>query len=158
MEHIWNGLSEIELRALLDHPGVLEDKLFVAALRAVQAGISKERLSNRMKNLAQILDLPRLDLELLRQWNKVVVFDIQEIDRPIRKPKKYSGYVKSPSAVGGKRSSKINLDPGIFEWSSMSEIDLFVTLTVGDFIGESLVIHLPDEGPIVPKRLKNVSK
>lgn len=158
MKLIWEGLSEIEMRALLDHPGVVEDNLFIAALRAKMIEIPDPILNSRLKAVTEILELPRLDLSLFMTWKKLCVYDLQEIDKPISKPKKYSGYIKSPSAAGSKsRKTKLS-DPEIFEWSSVNEIDLLHALTVGDFIGESLVIHLPDDGPIRPKRLKSNKK
>lgn len=147
MQYIFEGLSEIMTRALFDCPGVLEDNLFIDALRAKMAGISLDILDRRLESLSKILNIPRLDRKLLLTWKKLCVYDIQEIDKPISKPKKYSGYVKSPSAVGGKHRSGTRPEPEIFEWSSVNEIDFFTALTVGEFIGESLVIHLPDDGP-----------
>jgi hypothetical protein len=125
----------------------MEDKLFIAARRAVLEGIPKNTLNSRLRRITNITGLPRLDFELLKQWKKLVTYDIEEHDRSIRKPKKYSGYVKSPSSVGSKRSTQAHPEPGIFQWSSVVEIDYFRALTVGEFIGASLVIVLPDDEP-----------
>jgi len=153
LKYIWEGLSVFETKALFDHPGTINDRLFVATIKSQLIGIPKKVLDRRLVFLSSFLNIPRLDYLLFKQWKEVCVYEILEIDKPIRKPKKYSGYVKSPSAVGRKRATSTKSDPGIFEWSAIEEIDYFHALTVGDFIGESLVIHLPDDGPIEPKRL-----
>jgi hypothetical protein len=146
MQLLWEGLPENVMKCLFDHAGVLNDNLFIAATRvAVEKEIPERLLNVRIKFITEIQGLPRLDLLLFQQWKKIVAFNIQELSIPIRKPKKYSGYVRSPSSVGGKRRTGGRPEPGTFEWSSISEIDYYTALTVGEFIGESLVIVLPDD-------------
>lgn len=148
MRVLFEETSEVEQRCLYDAPGVLNDNLFISALRAKITGVNLNILSIRLNSLSLLTGLPRLDLPLLRTWEKICVYSIQEFSRAIRKPKKYSGYVRSPSSVGSRRTTKRTLpDPEIVEWSSVKEIDFLSALTVGEFHGESLVIHLPDEEP-----------
>lgn len=138
----------IELRCLYDAPGTLTDKLFVDALRAKTIKVSLETMSERLAYITNILEIPRLDQKLFWQWEKECSYNILEIAQPIRKPKKYSGYVKSPSSVGGKNRKLVQPDPGLFEWSSIETIDFYHALTVGElYLGKSLVIRLPDDGP-----------
>lgn len=155
MENLWGKLNATEVRCLYDSPGVIENQLFISALRAKLTGVSEKTLSDRLAWISKYMELPRLDRPLWEQWKKLCVFSIIEIDKPIRKPKKYSGYIKSPSAAGGKHSHKVHPDPGIFEWSSVSEKDYFRILTVGEYIGESLVLLLPDDEP---NRFETVEK
>jgi len=158
MKNLWRNLNETEVRLLLDCPGVIEDNLYFSALRAKLNGISEKLLNIRLKRISEFTDLPRIDSDLFDTWENIVNYDIEEHDRPIRKPKKYSGYVRSPSSVGTKRSNQVHPDPEIVEWSSFNEIDYYNALTVGEYIGESLVLFLPDDGPKKVRNGKNARK
>jgi len=153
-------MNLVEMRCLYDAPGVLNDRLFVDALRATKNGISLKTLNIRLQLITDYLNLPRLDNQLLSQWRKVALYSIQEFSQPIRPPKKFSGYIKSPSGAGSKSRKSIQPDPGIFEWTTIEEIDFYTALTVGElYLGKSLVIRLPDDDPkIGSKRSKPKEK
>jgi hypothetical protein len=155
MKYLFGSLNDIEMRCLFDAPGVLKDDLFVSARRAQLSGTDNKTLGNRLCSISLMLNKPRIDLYLYKQWG-FCEYQLLEFSKPIRKPKKYSGYVRSPSSVGSKRRINSDLDPGIFEWSPVVQIDYYHALTVGDLIlGESLVMHLPDDEPNRFETVKN---
>jgi hypothetical protein len=148
MKAIFEGLNLVEQRCLYDGPGVLNDELFISALKAKISGTSLNTLDIRLYLISQKLEKPRYDNQLFLTWKGISAYCIKEFDKAIRPPKKFSGYIKSPSAAGSKRMSLSHPDPEILDWSSIEEIDYYTALTVGDlYLGKSLVIHLPDDEP-----------
>jgi hypothetical protein len=154
MTKVLGGLSGEELsRFLYDSPGVLSDELFIAALRAARSGIGIEVLLRRL-NFAQNL-LHRQPWTLQSYWAQInhVKFRIFEFRKSIRKVKKYSGYIRTPSAKGSKSSSNFHPEfPETFEWQSYEELDWYLFLTVGKFLGISAEIQFPDDEPKSSKR------
>lgn len=126
--------SQLEVRLCYDAPGVLNDHLFLDALRARQTGVELNTLLQRMQYLQQLLERPVWSKNLYHTYDKCFVYEIEEIRRSIRKVKKYSGYVRNSSAVGSKRSSNSpKPEPEIFEWTTNEELDYFQFLSVGEF-------------------------
>jgi hypothetical protein len=154
MTKILGGLSGEEMsRFLYDSPGVLSDELFCAALRAARSGIEIEVLLKRL-NFAQNL-LQRQPWTLQSYWAQInhVKFRIIEFRKSIRKVKKYSGYIRTPSAKGSKSSHYLHHEfPETFEWQSYEELDWYEFLTVGKFLGISAEIQFPDDEPKSSKR------
>jgi hypothetical protein len=154
---LWGNPTLKEVQLAYDAPGVLNDELFIAALRA-KMKITPSVLSARLTKITQLLGRKSFSMNMFKTW-KFVSYQVEEQDIPTRKTKGYSGYVRSPSAVGTKRiGPRILPEPEIFEWSEVVEYNYYEALTVGDFnLGESLVIHLPDDEPnrfetVKPKR------
>jgi len=147
------GKAEIdEIRCLVDGISFQKERLFFDALRASQSGIPVQLLSQRLASLSQLLGLPRLDKHLFDTW-KNCVYRLREFDVPIRPPKKYSGYVRSPSSVGSKRRLlRQDLIAETVEWNISEELDYYEFLTVGELRGRSVSFRLPDDGPKGPKR------
>jgi len=127
--------NETELRCCFDAPGVLNDDLFLDALRAKQSKINTEVLWQRIEILQRIFDLTIWNQNLYYTLANVVTYEIKEIRSSIRKVKKYSGYVRNSSAVGSKRkSNNTKPEPENFEWNSGCDRDYYHFLTVGEFI------------------------
>lgn len=114
LKHFLEGLTEAELMALYDAPGVLCDQLFTNALRAKNSLLSersfeKQRwhiLQERVQFLRSKLGLSPWNLNLLHAYSGNLRYELVLVEKRIRKVKKYSGYVKTPSAVGSKRRSQ----------------------------------------------------
>lgn len=151
LKSIFDELNEIELRCLIDAPGVLKDELWIAALRAKQSGLSMEILEDRLKFLNKVMNVDRYDSNLYYTLRKER-FHIVHKERTIRKGKKYSGYARTPSSVGSKNNSKIDLPlPETFDFEDVREIDYFQFLSLGVFSGYSLEIRHPEDGSRRPK-------
>lgn len=127
--------SEAELKVLYDAPGVLNDDLFLDALRAWKSGISEEILWQRLNFLQRLEGLTQWSPNLYYTYNNCFVYELREIRTPIRKVNKYSGYVRNSSAVGSKSQSNLHKpEPEIVEWiNNEKEIDYYFFLTVGEF-------------------------
>lgn len=134
MKAIFNQASKLEYRMLLDWPGVLEDELFVSALRAKLEGIDMETLFQRVAWLQKLEGEKEFSINLFHTLDGVVNFRFMECRVPIRKGKKFSGYVRNSSAVGSKNSKQTFIpEPESFEWTFDVKIDYFQFLSVGRF-------------------------
>lgn len=135
-------LKPLEVRSLIDFPSVLRDNLFVALLRAKLTDVSSEDLLKRF-NFLQSLEQRKLwKLESLNARQGDLKYELMEIRRTIRKVKKFSGYIKSPSSMRSKGRNLTIPDPETFEWSQTDELDYFEFLTVGRFSGTSMEISI----------------
>lgn len=130
-----NFLEEIpvELQMLLyDSPGVLKDDLYLSLLRAKSLNVSKDILLKRYVTLQILLGKRPWSRNLLKQLEGTLSYEIRLVTKPTRKGKRYSGYVKTPSAVGSKRGlGNSKPEPGTFEWNTEFVPDYFEYLTVG---------------------------
>jgi len=134
MKSLIGDLSYTEYRALLDAPGVLKDDLFIDALRAWKTDVPKKILWQRLATLQRWLQKSQWTPNLYYTYNGVVAYELVEARSPIRKVKKFSGYVRNSSSVGSKRrSTSSRPDPESFEWNTNGEIDYYLFLTVGEF-------------------------
>jgi len=134
MKHLNGECNLTEYRCLLDAPGVLRDNLYIDALRAWMTDVPRRILWQRLATLQRLLQLPEWSLNLYYTYNGSVNYEIVEARQPIRKVKKFSGYVRNSSSVGSKRrSSSSRPDPESFEWNTNVEIDYYLFLTVGEF-------------------------
>lgn len=143
MKYYFESMSVFESRMLFDAPGVLKDNLFISLLKARYFDVPSNILLQRLQFLQRYLQRPEWTLNLYYTYKNNIVYELKEIRRSIRKVKKYSGYVKSPSAVGTKKSRISIHDPETFEWESYEELDYFDFLTVGKFSGSSLELQFP---------------
>lgn len=134
MKHLIGDCSLTEYRCLIDAPGVLKDDLYLDALRAWKSDVPQRILWQRLATLQRLLRLPEWSLNLYYTYNGSVNYEMIEARQPIRKVKKFSGYVRNSSSVGSKRrSSSSRPDPESFEWNTNVEIDYYLFLTVGEF-------------------------
>lgn len=143
MKRFFGPMEINEQRLLYDAPGVLTDDLFIELLKAQQFDVQQETLLQRLQFLQRWLQRPEWSLNLFYTYENCVRYEVMEIRRSVRKVKKFSGYVKSPSSVGTKSSKIVRLDPETFEWTSTEELDFFGFLTVGKVSGSSLELQLP---------------
>lgn len=134
MKHLQGECNLTEYRCLIDAPGVLRDNLYIDALRAWMTDVPRHILWQRLATLQRLLHLPEWSLNLYYTYNGSVNYELVEARQPIRKVKKFSGYVRNSSSVGSKRrSSSSRPDPESFEWNTNVEIDYYLFLTVGEF-------------------------
>lgn len=134
MKRLLDLCSDFELRCLYDVPGVLEDNLYIDALRAWTTDVPKDILWQRLQLMQRFLLRPEWSPNLFYTYEGTICYEMMEIQRSIRKVKKFSGYVRNSSSVGSKKSSRISLPiPESFEWNSNEEIDYYHFLTVGEF-------------------------
>lgn len=154
MKALEGSISYTEYRCLLDAPGVLKDDLFIDALRAWKTDVPKHILWRRLNTLQRLLLRPSWELNLYYTLNGVVTYEIVEARSPIRKVKKYSGYVRNSSAVGSKRrTTSSGPEPERFEWTDIIEIDYYQYLTVGEFDN-----GLPGMSTVILKESKERTK
>ena len=157
LKHFYEGLPVNMQRLLFDAPGVIEDDLFLALLRAKISGVPMDVLETRLQSMQRLLGQSPWEMNLLRTFSGVLSYEISEILKPIRKGKKYSGYVRNSSSVGSKRGfGKSKPEPETFEWNTESTIDYFAYLSVGQLSlasGEtSLTLKSPERTKRKPKR------
>lgn len=129
------GLADnSEAQACYDAPGVLNDRLFIDALRAWKTTTPRNVLWQRLQLMQELLQRPVWSENLYYTYDGTFKYELEEIRRPIRKVKKYSGYVRNSSSVGSKRASGFTKpEPERFEWNLDVEIDYYQFLTVGEF-------------------------
>jgi len=134
LECLIEGLSVDELQMLADAPGVLNDRLFISALRAKRTNMELNVLLDRLQILFNLrLTNYQYDLNLFYTYKGTISLQIELTERSIGKFKKFSGYVRNSSAVGSKRNSGLNRrEPEDFQWNSNEEVDYFYFLTVGE--------------------------
>jgi hypothetical protein len=131
LEHFLVGLPEAETQALYDFPGVLDDPLFVNLLRAkfslaLDWQSRQSDLLERVRILRSALGCSNWNLNLLYAYQGNLKYELILTQRRIRPFKKYSGYCKTPSAAGTKRSSfKVGENlPETFDRTKFEERDL----------------------------------
>lgn len=133
-------LPEFELRCLSDFPSVLRDDLFVALLRAKLTDVSSKDLLKRFNFLLSLRDSELWTIESLQARHGDLKYECFEMRKPIRKVKKFTGYIKSPSRMKSTRGKFAIPDPETFEWSESNNLDYYEFLTVGRFSGTSMEI------------------
>lgn len=132
LKHLLIGLSVLELQMLVDEPSLLRDQMYLACLREI--ALSSTNVDNleqrrilvaRLQRLRSMLGLPYWNLNLLNTYLGNLSYSIVLSEQPIHRTKKYSGYVRTPSAVGSKSSRKIfqDLPLEIFDPTLVEVID-----------------------------------
>lgn len=119
LEHFLIGLDRAEFAALLDVPGVLNDRIFIDLLKSkvflLSSGMNEAQarqiLLERVARLQSLLGLTVWSFHLLNTYLGNLKYELFQTEERIRKVKKYSGYIKTPSAAGSKRG----LGPKDFE-------------------------------------------
>jgi len=122
LELFLKGLPNFELRGLIDAPGFFKDHLFLELLQALASLQNcsensidpKEDLLQRLHPVQSLLGMSIWSENLLNTYKGVLRYELSEIRQPIRKVKKFSGWVRNSSAVGSKRrTGSLDLDPEI---------------------------------------------
>ena len=132
MRHFYIGLPINLQRCMYDAPGVLKDDQYLALLQAKMMGVPMDELENRLQRLQRLTGQPIWEMNLLSTFEGVLSYEISEILKPIRKGKKYSGYVRNSSTVGSKRGfGGQKPEPETFEWNTESTIDYLTYFSVG---------------------------
>lgn len=152
LEFLLHGLPEEEQQMLFDGPGVLKDRFFLESIAAFKTDIPREILLQRLDILCSILDRARWGNQLFRTLRGPLNYRIRLIQKPIRKAKKFSGWIRNASAAGSKRFGRGRPEPETFEWVLGDEIDYFHILTVGEFSMNQEVKFLSLKSPIRTKR------
>jgi hypothetical protein len=135
LEHFLQGIPIKEMQALFDAPGVISDNLFLDLLRSKNSLLSlndqlqilsrNKLLLQRLQGLQSMLGITCWTVNLLYTYLGDLKYELVLLRVPIRKVKKFSGWVRNSSAVGTKRSRGKSLDTEIFESSLIEEFDYY---------------------------------
>lgn len=143
-------LETVVFRMLLDAPGVLEDDLFMTLLRVKNEGVDQNVLLQRLQFLQQLIGKPKWTKNLMYTYRGALKYELLEIRTPIRKVKKFSGWVRNSSAVGSKRPSAkpliLNVETSQ-DLISEDQFDFYEFLSVGRLPGilAGAKLSFPDE-------------
>jgi len=113
LEAILLGLSDTESQMIFDSPGFFGDSFYLDLLEAyasLDKGISELpyiEVLNRYNLIMRLLGKPEYSWNLLFTYKGNLRYKWYIEVRPIRPFRKYSGYVKSPSAVGSKHRTQV---------------------------------------------------
>lgn len=122
--------SEIEQRALYDHPKGLTD-IYTAVLLAQKVGIESDIFEERCRILARLTNTRPFEFSKFKVFEGNVRFQLREITFQIRRPTPYSGYVRNISSLGKGRKRNQKPESETFEWTNSVEIDYYEFLIVG---------------------------
>lgn len=147
LELFLQGLPEHEASSVFDAPGVMSSRIFIDLLRAKSSlrSIQNQKdfvlqsttLLQRLQGLQSMLGRTCWNENLLYTYLGNLKYEIALVRVPIRKVRKFSGWVRNASAVGSKRSSKLELlDTEIFESLLFEECDYYQF-----FISKELDFH-----------------
>lgn len=132
MRHFYIGLNLLELRCLIDAPGVLKDEKYLSLLKAKEFLVPLKVLEQRLNTLNSLNLEPTWSMNLLFTHLGNCNYEIVEFRQAIRPFKKFSGYVRNIASIGS-NLSKNKPEPEIFEWVLSYELDYFKYFTVGEF-------------------------
>lgn len=107
LKFLWSQLSKDEYLLFLSTLSPKEDKKW-AFLRLLKPN-SKKELRNRLIKLETLLEKKVSSKDRLRGYYRLRI-EIRKETRRLPKVPKYSGYIKSPSAVGNKSLVRRSLD------------------------------------------------
>jgi hypothetical protein len=159
LKYLWDELSKEEMRLFLTLPETLNSEIKVNALRAVLI-LGKKRTRNRLNEILTFLQRETYTRESY-QGIKNLSVEIYEEQRSLARVPKFSGWIKSSSAKGSKRSSGPSyLEPLAINENDFKEIEIdwYQLITVGDSIllsqwNKKIILKRPDRS----KRSKNSS-
>lgn len=143
---VWDELTKEEFNLFISMKETLDNDKIVGFLRS-KLTISRKILRKRLIEIETILGekvSKREEYQGLQRIN----FEFYEVQRKLPKVRKYSGYIRTPSKAGTKRSSKTLLEPGdlISEWVEDNVVDYFHFLTVGEIeLFRGSFVFRPDE-------------
>ena len=152
LKNLWDELTREEFALFISFPEVLRNEKMVAFL---QASISypKGLIRNRLIKYEKLHN-QQISSRSSYQGMKSMRFEIHRIQKKLPKTKPYSGYVKTPSAVGSKSPRKIPfLESPSQTVEFIESINWFFLLTVGEIALFQGAYVFPDENP---KRFETV--
>lgn len=146
LKFLWDELTKEEFQLFILAPETLNSEIKVAALRALLI-IGKKELRTRLNKMEKFLMLKTSSKERYQGYKRLNV-EIHRITRNLPKVRKFSGYVRSLSATGSKRSGgPRELEPlAINEYDYDEKIvDWYTLLTVGEieFLGFPVDVKSP---------------
>jgi len=130
---VWDELSQIEFHLLISTPEFLNDDKKVGFLRA-RLTTNKKILRGRLLQMEDFLGEELSNRETYRGM-KIMKIDIQKDSIRLAKVPKFSGYVKSISAIGkGKQRGAILIEPvpEVFV-EDREPLNWYEVLSVGEF-------------------------
>jgi hypothetical protein len=138
----------------MDNFSVLRDQVFIDSLLANKINkVPLDTLIIRLDYLVQKFGIPFLEFKTYREYSKRFEYKIREIDSPLRKPKKYSGWVKNSSSVGSKRfGPRREPIPSFNVKEIVHDLSFLEFLTVGELMGRSVSLKHPEDEP---KKVRN---
>jgi hypothetical protein len=158
-KYLWGLATPMEAQMLLDEPGSLRDTLFLQSLLAKEENrVPLSILWPRIGILDQLGYKSFINFKVFDDLERRFVFRVTEYDHRLRPPKKYSGYVRSPSGVGSKRGlPRREPVPAISVEEYALESDFLGFLTVGSFMGTTqFSLQCPDDWTqLGPKRSRS---
>jgi hypothetical protein len=135
LKYLWDELSKKEMELFLLLPETLNSEIKISALRAVLL-LGKRVVRERLINFPAYLDEKERPSRERYQGFKRLDVEIYDFIRNLPKVPKFSGWVRSSSSVGSKRSSR---GPSFLEPLAIIEndyennkFDWYNYLTVGD--------------------------
>lgn len=147
---LWDELTKKEFELFLIFPETLNSEIKIAFLRTLL--IQGKRVTRERLNRAQkLLGLKVSSRERYQGYKRLDV-EINDLQRRLPRVPKFSGWVRSLSAVGSKRSSR---GPSYLEPLASIENDYedekfswYEVLTVGDLV----ILEFPVDIKVTPKR------
>lgn len=134
LKYLWDELSKQEMLLFLTLPETLNSEIKVSALRAVLIN-GRKVTRTRLNRILIFLKREPYSRERYLGYKRLDV-EIHEISRSLPRVPKFSGWVRSSSSVGSKRSNQgpILLEPlAIDRYDYNNEtFDWYTFLTVGD--------------------------
>jgi len=148
LKFLWDNLTREEMKLFLTLPENLNDEMKFATLRAVLL-FPKKKIRDRLNLILRRLGEKEFLREQYLGYKRLDV-EIHEITRKLPRVPKFSGWIKSSSAVGSKRpQGPRNLEPlAIIENDYEDFIfDWYTNLTVDDsnFALPVELVYRPDE-------------
>jgi len=148
LKFLWDELSKQEFRLFLTLPEVLNSEIKMNALKAILL-FPKKIIRKRLNKFEKLLSLKISSKERYHGFRSRLDVEIYEIKRKLHRSPKYSGYCRTPSAVGSKRRGASGipeaLTPPDYEIKN-DIVDWYHLLTVGEInLFSGRVIFHPDE-------------
>ena len=101
LKYLWDELSKDEMKLFYSLNETLNSEIKVAALRAVLI-FGKKKVRKRLNKVLSFLQMETYTREQYQGMKRLDV-EINEITRRLPKVPKFSGWVRSSSAIGSKR-------------------------------------------------------
>lgn len=133
LKYLWDELSKDEWRLFYNLSELIDDDIKISALRAIMI-VGKKKVRERLNNMLSHLQMKTFPRERYLGYKRLDV-EIQEESRSLPKVPKFSGWIRSASAVGTKSSrGPSHLEPLAIHYDDYSDVkfDWYSFLTVGD--------------------------
>jgi len=133
LKFLWDELSKEEMKLFLMLPEILNSEIRISTIRAILI-LGKRKVRNRLNRYLSFLGKETFTREQYHGFKRLDV-EIHEYQRSLPKVPKFSGWIRSSSAVGSKRSGGPSfLEPLAINDNDYEdfELDWYSILTVGD--------------------------